>query len=266
MQKRFGGLDHWEYEYAATFYPFPNDQCNYSCKYCTTRKLSRGATPVPIDDAKRFWWNLRRSRGIVRVSVSGAEPTQDMSLISMLSAVHYVNLSTNLSFDAMRAVNTWKKSSIIICASYHPGMTTLNEFISNLVVLQGHGFHISTVSAVDFPDYRDDVDRMVECVGELEIPTVIHRLIGGDEDYNPSNHVVDNERIVTDHDPSVKCLAGCKYFSVDSYGAVYRCYKVDRIGDIYNGFKLTDLASACGHEDCSCLSIRNKLVMHKEEY
>lgn len=261
IQQRLKGPSHWRYDYAATFYMLPNDQCNYTCEYCQTRKHTRQATPVPLVDLKRFWWNLAQSRGTVRIGLAGAEPSQEKDFVGMLSQLHYVNLCTNLSFEVEDAISYWDPNRMTISASYHPGMVSPVEFAEKAVELRENGFVITIVSMVDYPKYREHIEQMIAALNAMEFPTIVHELIGAPDGYEPSEYVKKTLRDEYTHKKSNKCLAGHSYFSVDCYGYIYRCEKSRKIGDIYNGFNLTPLSEPCGLDTCDCVALRNRLIV-----
>ena len=127
--------------------------CNYQCSYCNTPKpwdppgkgdKQRAKIVYPhIDKLLAIWQDIYDKYGSCEVHITGGEPfiyPSFLKLIRFLSAIHTLEIITNLSSDVQDILENVTADRVRIGTTFHPEFVDLNEFLQKHLILRKNGF------------------------------------------------------------------------------------------------------------------------------
>jgi MoaA/NifB/PqqE/SkfB family radical SAM enzyme len=264
-------------------YWFMTPRCNFNCPYCFREAASEKTTNdsdckqySPEHIAKRF----NETGKAWHIYMTGGEPMlypDFVPLAKMLTASHYISLSTNLSTaNAYEFADTVKSDRVVsIRANVHiPEREKikdgLQEYLRKINYFQGRGFNIRLVY-VAYPPLFERMERDVESfrkegVRHIEIKVFQGKFEGKrfPRDYNEQQRdlliklgLSDAERQLLDLHTSFlgkKCSAGQVGFTMSPSGLVTRCNTLnEEYGNLFEGtFKPSASVRRCPAKKCVC--------------
>ncbi|HRY28523.1 MAG TPA: hypothetical protein P5079_00645 [Elusimicrobiota bacterium] len=134
--------------------------CNYRCPYCfmatdpihTFRKNSYPA----LDQLVGVWERMYRLYGSCVLKISGGEPfiyPHFVELLEGLSAHHFLDFSSNLSWDVRGLIGRLPPRSVHIDPSFHPGFyKDIEEFAEKCLLLKKQD-SLGSVHIVAYPPF-----------------------------------------------------------------------------------------------------------------
>lgn len=146
--------------------------CNYRCSYCfiTTgyRDIFMDNTYPGLEKWKAVWDRMYSLYGSCIIKIAGGEPftyPDFMELVGHLTQKHFLDFSSNLSWDVDEFCRRAPKDSARIEPSYHPEFyPDRADFARKCLTLKKHGF-MGSVHMVGFPTL---VDAVVEAKAYFE--------------------------------------------------------------------------------------------------
>lgn len=274
--------------------------CNYQCSYCNTPKpwdppgkwdKNRDKIVYPdTDKLLEIWQDIYNKYGSCEVHITGGEPfiyPSFLKLIHFLSAIHTLEIITNLSTDVNDILKNVTADRVRIGTTFHPEFVDLNEFLQKHLVLRKNGFE-TWANYVAYPPQMDKMAGFKKEFDKLGIPFNMQPYMGNfnGKEY-PAGYAAEelvhlkacygNDDIVntktvewktgTDYKKTKDklCRMGQMYAKIYPNGDAYRCCGPHKktIGNIFNGtFKLLDEALPCDCEPCFCWRC---MLVEKEE-
>ena len=259
--------------------------CNYNCSYCYTPKPESSSFPKDhkyqttyrgVREVVKAWENIAQRYGSCRIRMDGGEPSmypKFPEIVRELSAMHYLQMKTNLSFDVDNFVQWGDPARVRIDASFHCEHILLAPFLAKLKTLKENNFKV-IVSFVTYPPLMRDVEVYKSAIEELGVPFIIHPFSGEyqgkryPDNYSKTEAVqitAADHKSVTELDwrkedavakEKKQCRMGQMYARIYPDGSVYRCCTADgltALGNIYDGsFALLDEPASCDNEHCRC--------------
>jgi sulfatase maturation enzyme AslB (radical SAM superfamily) len=148
-------------------------RCNYSCSYCTAYDNSQPFGFKTLDEYIDVFTYLSDYFGNqkIRISFLGGEPTlykQWVELVNWLVDNNFVpNILTNLSIPPRTYIHKLNdRTKKFLTASYHPEMTTLEDFCENARILEDAGY-LECVALLSDPNNWDQVLRAYEKLSKI---------------------------------------------------------------------------------------------------
>lgn len=161
-QPRFPRLDppykvywNWEITY----------ECNYQCSYCHFWKIEKKYPYIHIERWLGIWKNIFNKYGCCHIRFSGGEPTiypNFLNLIAVLSQMHTIDITTNLTFDINCLIEKINPAALFISPSFHPEFDNINEFLEKVRNLRQQGFQVSGIAYVAYPPYLQNLKEFME--------------------------------------------------------------------------------------------------------
>jgi sulfatase maturation enzyme AslB (radical SAM superfamily) len=263
----------------------PELKCNYTCSYCIWNRF----TPLSLKDSYRpytDWIKVFEALEPSAVTITGGEPLLYKDIVPLIEDFppkHLIScLVTNLSVNVDK-LTSLKRKDFRIMASFHPSMTTKEEFASKLKELKKSGFSGLTVNFVAHPEHLKSMPSL-KSFFEKETGAYfrIDTFKDPDQDYSQDELDLVNEYkrkgiIARDRTEgydfsdfsSKRCKAASNYCLMIANGNVYSCMegyyytecppyknKYNRIDSFYVGnifefgFKLEDKDRFC-HSPCA---------------
>ena len=140
----------------------PQFKCNYSCSYCLLNRFTPGRLKDPYLSFTE-WIKVFEALGPSAVNITGGEPLlyKDIGpLIENFPSKHLIScLVTNLSVN-IDVLTSLKRKDFRIMASFHPSMTTKEEFADKLRRLKRSGFANLTVNFVAYPKQLKSIPEL----------------------------------------------------------------------------------------------------------
>ncbi|NLO91543.1 MAG: radical SAM protein [Elusimicrobia bacterium] len=160
-------------------------RCNYKCTYCTY--TVRGWDKIPgmeilptHEQMVAGWKRMRQLYGCCHVMMSGGEPSilpRFYELMEEMSALHTIELISNLSFDAKKLLSVVGPDKLRVAASLHLNHVTPEEFLEKALALKKAGVEVF----INFVAYPPHLQRMKEIHALFlanDIPFYIHPFTG----------------------------------------------------------------------------------------
>lgn len=249
-------------------YRGPLSSCNYDCGYCPFAKRRDGPSVLAEDRRalQRFchWVERQTDMGIGVLFTPWGEALirpwyQDaFARLSRLEHVDRVVAQTNLS-GRLDWLGRCCTERVALWATYHPGQTTLERFISQCTRLDDLGVRYS-VGVVGLPTHREAIVALRAALPE-RIYLWINAYSGNDAVCREDDHAffgaIDPLYAYSKRPhPSrgQRCLTGERVISVDGDGIVRRCHFVpEPIGRLYEQAIRTMLKRRpCPNVQCDC--------------
>ena len=277
----------------------PQLTCNYTCGYCIWNRF----TPHDLKDAYRpytEWIKAFEALAPSAVTITGGEPLLYRDIVPLIEnfpAKHLLSsLVTNLSVS-VDSLTGLKRKDFRMMASFHPSMTTKEEFGEKLKKLKAAGFRNLTVNFVASPSQLKDIPSLKEFFErEVGVSFRVDTFKDPDQAYSQGelDLVRDYKRkaiIASDRsegydfsDFSTKrCKAGSNYALIIANGGAYSCMegyyytecepyknKYNRIDSFYLGnifefgFRLEEKDRLC-HSPCAEICDRELAGVRKAE-
>ena len=160
-------------------------RCNYQCTYCNY--TVRGWNTIPgfevlptHDEMVRGWQRMRELYGCCHVMMSGGEPSilpNFYELMKEMSALHTLELISNLSFDAEKLLSVVGPDKLRVAGSLHIDHVTPEKFLGKILRLKKAGVE-AFVNFVAYPGYLPRMKAVHEMFLKEEIPFYIHPFSG----------------------------------------------------------------------------------------
>lgn len=178
----------------ATIIWYPSWICNYHCKYCklppecmkeypSVPRMHRAIKEVAWIKALDHFLNLNGIDGGL-LQCSGGEPTLypglSTVLMFMIERGFQTCLTTNMSTDVVKILESIPTSSISVNASLHPTEKDFdwNVFEDRVIGLKSAGYDV-TVNIVTHPDIVPDIPRYHEFFQRHDIKLSVIPMMGG---------------------------------------------------------------------------------------
>lgn len=138
----------------------PDAHCNYNCPYCLWKRFTPDAIVNTVHPYTR-WIEFFERIPPSAVVITGGEPLLYKylgELIEHFPRKHVLScVVTNLSTHLERLLSIKKNKEFRIMASFHPSMTTQEDFARKLATLKRNGFSNITVNFVAYPQYVKEI-------------------------------------------------------------------------------------------------------------
>jgi len=252
-------------------------KCNFRCPYCWFfRGWAEGARRniyFAPEEWMKHWKRVYDKYGKVHIEITGGEPflyPNFIELIKLLSDVHSVKVTTNMSGDIETFVREIDPKKVILDLNFHPLFSDIDAFMKKTLLLKDAGFKAG-VCYLAYPPQMTRINMFKERFEENGINFALAAFWGEyrgkryPESYTPEEiefirpFLGDIDRIVyhlKGESPKGKlCNAGYKYAVIQADGKVIRCGQLaDKIisNFLHEDFHLLDKAEPCEAEHCPC--------------
>lgn len=259
-----------------------NYSCNYRCPYCwfygQWQELIEKEKYFSPEEWLKMWENIYKRYGSVDIELTGGEPfiyPNFGRLIKLISQLHNIIITTNLSINIEKVINENKIDShrVKISPTFHPNFVKFEDFIKKALFLKRSGFG-SMVNYLAYPSQIRPIDYYKNKFEQEGLSFQIMTFWGKykDKDY-PAGYTEEEKNIInpslgrrypTDEKFQLSpkqtkgslCMAGHKYAVVLPNGEVMRCGGSEN-GRIFGNFfdqefKLLDGPSPCNSNTCKC--------------
>jgi len=248
----------------------PTRACNFSCKYCHSlgkhtshQNISAQSLCKALGEHGKRWL----------VHISGGEPFLYPGFIEIcreLTKEFRIKLNSNLSLNTQvhefsRAINPAKVE--LINASLHieerERLGNLDDFIENILLLRRQGFKVK-VKFVLYPTLIERFQEDCKYFNSRGIEIFPKPFKGEYQGKSyPRAYPDDIKNYFLNKVPDsafypfclkgANCLSGKSFIRINSDGVITRCLDDSIVlGDVYDGFKLSDTATPCRSYRCSC--------------
>lgn len=246
--------------------------CNYACPYCVLPPATKHRS---VSEWTRAWERMHRKYGQCYIYMSGGEPSiypGFYELVERISAMHVVDLCTNLSFDVERLVLKLSPDRFKISATFHPTQVSFSEFLPRAVLAREHlPQRFPPKRSIYYVADPEQMKDMPEYASKLEanglilvpLPLMVGHDIANDESekdliasLSPNKGFSDDklEFQLKRLSPAGRlCHAGQRYAHIRGDGRVDRCtrYEDRQLGDFFSeDFELFPEPRACRQEWC----------------
>ncbi|MCX5796130.1 MAG: radical SAM protein [Elusimicrobia bacterium] len=272
--------------------------CNYRCPYCfitTGQKDVFLENSYPgLDRLIAAWDRIYDRYGSCIIKFAGGEPftyPDFMKLLERLGQRHFLDLSSNMYWDAEEFIRRVPQGAARIEPSFHPGFyRDMQEFAAKCRLLQSHGF-MGSVHMVGYPPLLDKLIAAKDFFASQGLDSVLLPFRGRHQDKPyPDSYSDEEKRLLKvaidatapghihevnkryfdwyvekqDRLPEAKtrlCLHGAVYAKIQPDCSVVRCCtpvpperrKEFLVGNLLDpGFRLFDEARPCDLAACSC--------------
>jgi len=259
--------------------------CNFSCYYCFPRAHSPKRSPfeneLDVNMVNQAFGALKRP---VHVNLTGGEPMMHprfFELISRLTSDFGVSIYTNLTGDVDRMLDSCNTNNLrTIYASLHleereKRGKSFSSFIEKVIQVHRVGVDIRVIY-VCLPSNLGRLKEICEKTSEAGICIEARPFRGFlrgkvyPESFRPEEVALMDPWLHAKDRLLLKlgrnffgqtCSFGCKYFTMDSVGDVYRCYsykhldvpKDGSLGNLFNGtFQPKRRPETCWARTCIC--------------
>lgn len=246
--------------------------CNYRCPYCV---LPPPGPPRPVSEWLRVWKRLHERHGRCYIYMSGGEPAVYpgfYELVRELTALHTVDLCTNLAWRVEELVPRLSPEVFKISATFHPTQVALEEFLAKAAAVKDYlPQRWPPKRSVYFVADPPQLGRLPEYQAAFEarglvlvpLPLMSDHSIGNDErekaaiaEASPNRDTADKKLSYQLQELKPKgrlCRAGQRYVLIRGDGRVDRCtrYEDRQLGDFFaETFALWDEPRLCEQEWC----------------
>lgn len=255
--------------------------CNYRCPYCwfhgEWQNLASKNRYFSVKELMGHWERIYKKYGSVVIDILGGEPfiyPDFTELIKELSAIHTVNIATNLSCDIKRFVATADPSKVGMRITFHPLFADFDIFLKRALLLKEHNFG-DNVTYLAYPPQIRLIGFYKEKFAKECLRLCILTFWGKHEGLNyPDGYTKEEKEIiapyvdnrcgekfqVTPREVKGKlCRAGQRYAVIFPDGATVRCGGgASSDSDISMGnffdkdFQLLNNPSPCSSKYCPC--------------
>jgi hypothetical protein len=115
-------------------------RCNYRCPYCGVWKdHPENDVLLPAREWGKIWGQIHDRYGECHIYISGGEPSvypEFYELVQVLTAHHYPEICTNLSWDVRRLVPLLAPGRLKIAPTFHPSFADFEEFFEKAVFVR----------------------------------------------------------------------------------------------------------------------------------
>ncbi|MDD5628402.1 MAG: radical SAM protein [Elusimicrobia bacterium] len=175
--------------------------CNYRCPYCfitTGQKDVFLENRYPgLDRLLSAWDRIHSLYGSCIIKFAGGEPftyPDFMELLSRLGQRHFLDLSSNMYWDAAEFIRRVPPGAARIEPSYHPGFyPDLKEFAAKCALLKSRGF-MGSVHMVAFPPVLSAVIAAKDYFASLGLDSVLLPFRGRHQDKPYPDSYSDEEK------------------------------------------------------------------------
>jgi len=244
--------------------------CNYRCKYCCSSNKNKHSRNI---DVQRLCKALGDHGKGWTVHLSGGEPFLYPNFIQIcqeLTREFRIKINSNLSLNTQirefsRTINPNKVD--LIHATFHIEETKrldkLEDFIENVLLLKNRGFKMLVKSVLHptlIERFQKDCEyfnlRGIKLVPKPFKGVYLGKLYPRAYPDSVKNLFSNNLRGSSFYPfcfKNINCLAGKSFVHIDTNGLVKRCVDdLTVLGNIYEGFRLIDTATACKSYRCNC--------------
>jgi MoaA/NifB/PqqE/SkfB family radical SAM enzyme len=252
-------------------------KCNFRCPYCWFYKgwVDGGKRNILLsaEEWLKHWKRIYRKYGKARIAITGGEPflyPDFIKLVKLLSLVHSVKITTNMSGDIETFVKEIDPQKVILDLNFHPLFSDIDTFIKKVLLLKKADFKAG-VCYLAYPPQMKQMEKFKKRFEENGINFALAAFWGEyegkryPESYSEEEKefirpfLGDIDRVVyhlKGESPKGKlCNAGYKYAVVQADGNVVRCGQIAEkyIGNIMQeDFCLFDQPLPCEAEVCPC--------------
>ncbi|MBU1146984.1 MAG: radical SAM protein [Candidatus Omnitrophica bacterium] len=252
-------------------------KCNFRCPYCwfywDWAKVSRRNLYLPPEEWLKHWENIHRKYGEVHIEITGGEPfmyPDFIRLIKLLSAIHTIKITTNMSGDIEGFVREIDPGRVYLDLNFHALFANIETLIKKVLILKNAGFKCG-ICYLAYPPQMAQIDFYKKRFEEAGISFALAAFWGEyqgkkyPESYTPEEIEVikpfmgDIDRVtyhLKGESPKGRlCYAGYKSAVLQADGAIVRCGPLaDKvIGSILDkNFSLSDEPQPCEAQACPC--------------
>ena len=250
-------------------------KCNFRCPYCWffdnwAQQAKRNVYLSP-EKWMKHWKNIYDRYGSVRIEITGGEPflyPNFIQLVKMLSEIHTIKVTTNLSCDIKNFVRELNHEKVNLDLNFHPLFANIDNFIEKALVLQKADFRFG-VCYLAYPPQMASIEVVRRRFEEVRIDFALAAFWGeyNDKQYPVAYSEKEKEAMrpylgnidrITYHldgkSPKGKlCNAGYSYANIHADGKVVRCaqYADKPFDDIMGeNFSLFSKPLPCEAETC----------------
>ncbi len=215
----------------------PTFSCNYRCPYCfiITNKKYHKQLPKEFEHTSHEWIKALELFAPSMISISGGEPLIYEYIDDLLNNIpkkhSLYSITSNLQYNIDKILSL--KDKVDIHASFHPNMTTKEEFGEKVLQLKRKGFNI-LVNLVAAPALLTNIIEFKDYF-EIKLGSTFHidpflsdmHFYSCEEKALLKNMLKDkNRNLGYDFDNYClkTCNGGSKYFVVIPNGDVFTCF------------------------------------------
>lgn len=254
-------------------------KCNYRCSYCWWHRkwgdLSLNNRYLPVSELIGAWARIYDIYGQASIDILGGEPflyPDFTEIIRELSAMHRVNINTNLSCSVEDLLSKCDPSRIKINPTFHPMFARFEEFLGKAKALKEAGF-TRGITYLAYPPQLRQLDPYRMAFKKEGIGFAVLSFWGEykGQDY-PAAYTEEEKQIINPQlaqrggenfqtrpisSPRGKlCYAGCLYACIHPDGAATRCggcCSREVLGNFFQSdFKLLEGPLPCQSDSCPC--------------
>jgi len=137
----------------------PQLNCNFHCEYCIWMRFVREGLKSAYHPY-REWVEVFEKLPPSVFTITGGEPLLYKDIVPLINnfpSKHLIScLVSNLSLNIDKLLAT-KHRNFRIMASFHPSMTSKEEFLHNLLLIKKGGLRNVTINFVAHPRYLNDI-------------------------------------------------------------------------------------------------------------
>ena len=259
-------------------------KCNFRCPYCWFytgwAEAAKRNIYLSPDEWMVHWRRVFDKYGSVRIEITGGEPfiyPKFIELIKLLSSIHSVKITTNMSGDIETFVKKIDPKRVDLDLNFHPLFADIEILIKKALLLKETGFKAG-VCYLAYPPQMGKIDIFRKRFEEAGINFALAAFWGQYENKTyPESYTQqeieyirpflgDIDRIVyhlKGESPKGKlCNAGYKYAVVQADGKVIRCGQLaDKIISnlMDEDFHLLNKPEPCEADCCPCNEYGNLL-------
>ncbi|MDP2927949.1 MAG: radical SAM protein [Candidatus Omnitrophota bacterium] len=252
-------------------------KCNFRCPYCWFYKkwVEEGKRNVYLtpEEWMTHWQRIYDKYGKIRIEITGGEPfmyPNFIKLIKLLSAIHKVKITTNMSGDIQTFVKEISPDAVYMDLNFHPLFSQIDTHIEKTLLLKNAGFKAG-VCYLAYPPQIKRINFFKKRFEEKGINFALAAFWGEyDNKKYPESYSEEEKEIIRPflgdidrnsyhlnaQSPKGKlCNAGYRYAVVQADGKVVRCGQLpdNPIGSIMDkDFRLFDAPLPCEAQVCPC--------------
>jgi MoaA/NifB/PqqE/SkfB family radical SAM enzyme len=252
-------------------------KCNFRCPYCWFYKkwVEEGKRNVYLSPEEWMvhWQRVYDKYGKIRIEITGGEPfmyPHFIKLIKMLSAIHQVKITTNMSGDIQTFVKEISPEAVYLDLNFHPLFSQIDTHIEKTLLLKNAGFKAG-VCYLAYPPQIKRINFFKKRFEEKGIDFALAAFWGEYENKKyPESYSEEEREIIRPYlgdigrntyhlnaqSPKGRlCNAGYRYAVVQAEGKVVRCGQLpdNPIGSIMDkDFRLYDAPLPCTAQVCPC--------------
>jgi MoaA/NifB/PqqE/SkfB family radical SAM enzyme len=236
--------------------------CNYRCAYCWWEmdnlwdKLAAQHRVLPPQEWLAVWDRIHAGCGSVRIDLLGGEPLiypRCDELLEGLSRRHTLQITTNLALPLDRLDALLGKLSpqrVHFNASFHPGCTSLPDFLERVLRLKRAGF-VPGVAVVTWPPFLERLPAYYEEFESRGIPFYPMTFQGRWNGRQYPDAFSPEEKALIESLMNQRPLQAQEVrYRLDAFGR-------KPMGNLFDpGFRLYAAPQPCSYENCSCMEYK----------